>query len=110
MADTGGPGRADFAGTTRGRLCEDANDFGVSMTTALRTCPICQAVCGLRLTLDDAGRVTNVQGDKDDPFSQGYICPKGASLGNIDGDPDRLRLPMIREGETWRQVTWDEAF
>lgn len=80
------------------------------MRTAYRTCPICDAVCGLRLTLDDSGHVTSVVGDTEDPFSQGYICPKGASLGSIDEDPDRLRVPMIREGETWREGTWEEAF
>jgi anaerobic selenocysteine-containing dehydrogenase len=80
------------------------------MTTAHRTCPICQAVCGLRLTLDDTGHVTNVKGDNEDPFSKGFICPKGASLGRIDEDPDRLRLPMIRTGDEWREVSWDEAF
>jgi anaerobic selenocysteine-containing dehydrogenase len=80
------------------------------MTTAHRTCPICQAVCGLRLTLDDTGHVTNVKGDTEDPFSKGFICPKGASLGRIDEDPDRLRLPMIRTGDEWREVSWDEAF
>ncbi|MGH3756280.1 molybdopterin-dependent oxidoreductase [Actinophytocola sp.] len=80
------------------------------MTTAHRTCPICQAVCGLRITLDDTNRVTSVNGDQDDPFSKGYICPKGASLGRLDEDPDRLRVPMIREGDQWREATWDEAF
>jgi anaerobic selenocysteine-containing dehydrogenase len=45
------------------------------MTTALRTCPVCQAVCGLRITLDAADHVTSVRGDDDDPFSQGYVCP-----------------------------------
>jgi anaerobic selenocysteine-containing dehydrogenase len=80
------------------------------MRTAYRTCPICDAVCGLRLTLSDAGRVTSVQGDADDPFSRGYICPKGASLGRLDEDPDRLSAPMIREGDRWREATWDEAF
>ncbi|OPG11615.1 molybdopterin-dependent oxidoreductase [Microbispora sp. GKU 823] len=80
------------------------------MRTAHRTCPICDAVCGLRLTLDDAGRVLNVKGDPDDPFSKGYICPKGASLGKLDEDPDRLQVPMIREGDEWREATWDEAF
>jgi anaerobic selenocysteine-containing dehydrogenase len=80
------------------------------MTTAHRTCPLCQSVCGLRLTLDGAGHVTSVHGDRDDPFSKGYICPKGASLGHIDEDPDRLRVPMIRTGDDWRESTWDEAF
>ena len=79
-------------------------------TTTHRTCPLCQAVCGLRITLDDDQRVTAVHGDEKDPFSQGYICPKGASLGNVDEDPDRLRHPMIREGDEWREVSWEEAF
>lgn len=78
-------------------------------TTAHRTCPICDAVCGLRLVLDE-GRVLSVTGDQEDPFSKGYICPKGASLGKIEGDPDRLRVPMIREGDRWREASWDEAF
>ena len=80
------------------------------MTTAHRTCPICQAVCALRIDLDESDRVTSVHGDQEDPFSKGYICPKGASLGRIDEDPDRLRVPMIREGDQWREATWDEAF
>jgi anaerobic selenocysteine-containing dehydrogenase len=79
-------------------------------TTAHRTCPICQAVCALRITLDDDKHVTKVRGDEKDPFSKGYICPKGASLGAIDEDPDRLRAPMIRAGEEWREASWDEAF
>ncbi|HST49735.1 molybdopterin oxidoreductase family protein [Jatrophihabitans sp.] len=80
------------------------------MRTAYRTCPICDAICGLRLTLDDDGKVLSVRGDQDDPFSKGYICPKGASLGQLDEDPDRLRRPMIRTGEQWREASWEEAF
>ncbi|GAA2656223.1 molybdopterin-dependent oxidoreductase [Nonomuraea recticatena] len=80
------------------------------MTTVHRTCPLCEAVCGLTLTLDDSGHVTGVRGDKDDPFSKGFICPKGASLGHLDEDPDRLSKPLVREGDQWREVSWDEAF
>ncbi|MFD8532186.1 molybdopterin-dependent oxidoreductase [Streptosporangium canum] len=80
------------------------------MRTAHRTCPLCEAVCGLRLTLDDTGHVTSVKGDPDDPFSKGFVCPKGASLGRLDEDPDRLRVPMIRKGGEWREATWEEAF
>jgi anaerobic selenocysteine-containing dehydrogenase len=67
-------------------------------------------VCGLTLTLDEGGHVTSVRGDRDDPFSKGFICPKGASLGRLDEDPDRLSKPLIREGDLWREVGWDEAF
>ncbi|MEV0594361.1 molybdopterin-dependent oxidoreductase [Nonomuraea cavernae] len=79
-------------------------------STVHRTCPLCEAVCGLTLTLDEGGHVTRVVGDGDDPFSKGFICPKGASLGRLDEDPDRLRKPLIRDGELWREAGWDEAF
>ncbi|MGW4845004.1 molybdopterin-dependent oxidoreductase [Nocardia brasiliensis] len=78
----------------------------------LRTCPLCEAVCGLEITLDPGDHVTAVRGDKADPFSKGFICPKGASFGHLDEDPDRVREPMIRDRatDTWRTASWDEAF
>ncbi|MFD1814353.1 molybdopterin-dependent oxidoreductase [Rhodococcus gannanensis] len=78
--------------------------------TVLRTCPLCEAVCGLQLELDDRDRVVSVRGDRDDPFSRGFLCPKGASLGNLDADADLLDAPLIRTGTTWREATWEEAF
>ncbi|PPJ19910.1 molybdopterin-binding oxidoreductase [Nocardia nova] len=80
--------------------------------TTYRTCPLCEAVCGLEITLDAQDRVTRVRGDREDPFSRGFICPKGASLGALDADPDRLAEPIIRDRatDTWRQATWPEAF
>ena len=74
-------------------------------------CPLCEATCGLRLTLDGDDRVTRVQGDPDDPFSRGYLCPKGATFGQLAQDPDRLDAPMVRgdDGELVA-TTWDHAF
>ncbi|GAA0968570.1 molybdopterin oxidoreductase family protein [Acrocarpospora macrocephala] len=80
------------------------------MSIVYRTCPLCEAVCGLKITLDDAGHVTDVRGDREDPFSRGFICPKGASLGRLDEDPDRLRAPLVRDGDQWREVSWPAAF
>jgi anaerobic selenocysteine-containing dehydrogenase len=80
------------------------------MPIAHRTCPLCEAVCGLRISLSDDQRVTEVRGDAEDPFSGGFICPKGASLGRLDEDPDRLRVPLIRENGEWREAGWQEAF
>jgi anaerobic selenocysteine-containing dehydrogenase len=77
--------------------------------TAYRTCPLCEATCGLAITT--RGRtVTEIRGDDDDVFSHGYICPKGPALAALDTDPDRLRRPMIRRGSEWQEVSWDDAF
>ncbi|WP_030347427.1 molybdopterin oxidoreductase family protein [Streptomyces sp. NRRL S-1022] len=77
--------------------------------TALRICPLCEATCGLTLTVEGT-RVTGARGDRDDVFSKGFICPKGAAFGAVDGDPDRLRTPLVRENGTLREATWEEAF
>ncbi|MEU3980107.1 molybdopterin oxidoreductase family protein [Streptomyces sp. NPDC026672] len=77
--------------------------------TAPRICPLCEATCGLTLTIEGT-RVTGARGDRDDVFSRGFICPKGASFGAVDGDPDRLRTPLVRRDGVLREATWDEAF
>lgn len=76
--------------------------------TALRICPLCEATCGLVLTIED-GRVTGARGDRDDVFSHGFICPKGASFAELDNDPDRLQAPLVRRDGELVETTWREA-
>ena len=78
--------------------------------TAYTTCPLCEATCGLELTVGDEGQVLGVRGDRQDVFSQGFICPKGASLKALQADPDRLRQPLLRRNGALTEVSWDEAF
>src|SRR5437667_6196224 len=77
--------------------------------TAYTTCPLCEATCGLELTVD-RDRITGVRGDAEDVFSAGFICPKGASFGQLDADPDRLRTPRVRRDGKLLPATWEEAF
>lgn len=56
------------------------------------TCPLCEAMCGLRLQVAD-GHVESIRGNTDDVWSRGHLCPKGVSLGHLHHDPDRLRRP-----------------
>jgi anaerobic selenocysteine-containing dehydrogenase len=78
-------------------------------TTVFRTCPLCEATCGLELTIGD-GAVTRIRGDRDDVFSRGFICPKGTTLGHLHEDPDRLRVPLVRRDGELQESTWEEAF
>jgi anaerobic selenocysteine-containing dehydrogenase len=77
--------------------------------TALRICPLCEATCGLVLSIDD-GRISGARGDRDDVFSHGFICPKGASFAELDNDPDRLIQPMVRRDGELVETTWEDAF
>jgi anaerobic selenocysteine-containing dehydrogenase len=78
-------------------------------TTHYRSCPLCEAGCGVAISVD-GDQITDVRGDSEDPFSKGYICPKAAALADLHTDPDRLRTPVVRDGSGWREVGWDEAF
>ena len=75
----------------------------------LYTCPLCEAMCGLEIEVSD-GKVASIRGNRDDTWSRGHICPKGATLGALHEDPDRIRRPMIKVDGQWQEVSWDAAF
>ncbi|MFM8793532.1 MAG: molybdopterin-dependent oxidoreductase [Acidimicrobiales bacterium] len=78
--------------------------------TAIRTCPLCEATCGLEITVGPGEQVVRIRGDRDDVFSHGFICPKGSTLKQLHEDPDRLRRPLVRKNGVHVEVSWDEAW
>ena len=74
-----------------------------------RSCNLCEAICGIEISVRDDGKL-DIRGDKDDPFSRGYICPKAVALQDIHSDPDRLKHPVRRTANGWQRLSWDEAF
>jgi anaerobic selenocysteine-containing dehydrogenase len=81
----------------------------VTETVHYRTCPFCEATCGLEVTVR-GDEVVSVRGDEDDVFSHGFLCPKSQGLKQLHEDPDVLRGPLVRRGGELREVTWEEAF
>lgn len=78
------------------------------------TCTLCEAMCGIEVATKGR-QILSIKGDKDNPFSQGYICPKASALKDLYDDPDRLKRPVkkvrLEGGESgWEEITWDEAF
>src|SRR5436190_23909815 len=74
-----------------------------------RNCNLSEAMCGIEIIAGADGRL-DIRGDKDDPFSRGYICPKAVALQDIHFDKDRLRHPVRRTPDGWQRIGWDEAF
>ncbi|MEM7048169.1 MAG: molybdopterin oxidoreductase family protein [Acidobacteriota bacterium] len=74
-----------------------------------RACTLCEAICGLEIKVE-AGAITSIRGDTEDPLSQGHICPKAVALQDLQSDPDRLRRPLRKTAEGWQEIPWDEAF
>ncbi len=79
------------------------------MTTHYRACNLCEAICGLRIEVED-GRVRDLRGDPDDPLSHGAICPKATALIDLREDADRLRTPLVRTASGFEPIGWDDAF
>jgi anaerobic selenocysteine-containing dehydrogenase len=90
--------------------------------TVLTACNLCEAICGLELTIEDrpdGPKVTSIRGNENDPLSRGHICPKGVALADVYEDPDRLRRPVKRvstgstgagpAADEWVEISWDEA-
>jgi anaerobic selenocysteine-containing dehydrogenase len=81
------------------------------MPTAYRTCPLCEATCGLEIEVGEQGKIGKIRGDDRDVFSHGFLCPKGVSLRELHEDPDRIRTPLRRTADgSFEPVSWDEAF
>jgi anaerobic selenocysteine-containing dehydrogenase len=74
-----------------------------------RTCNLCEAMCGLEITYKEK-KVISIVGDKKDPLSKGFICPKSLALKDLYEDPDRLKTPIKRTENGWQEISWTEAF
>jgi anaerobic selenocysteine-containing dehydrogenase len=91
-------------------------------------CPLCSAGCGVlaRVMEGDAevfrngqagvirmGLVKKLEGNPDDPISQGKLCARGQAAVQVTYHPDRLDKPRKRSGERgsgqFVDISWDEA-
>jgi anaerobic selenocysteine-containing dehydrogenase len=76
-----------------------------------RACNLCEAICGLEITLDAASdEILSIKGDALDPFSRGHVCPKAVALKDVYSDANRLKQPVRRTADGWQTIGWDEAF
>ncbi|MDO8391188.1 MAG: molybdopterin-dependent oxidoreductase [Actinomycetota bacterium] len=87
----------------------DRQHSGDDTRVAFRTCPLCEAGCGLEITVK-GDTVVRIRGDRDDVFSKGFLCPKGSTLKQLHDDPDRLRRPLVKRDGVHVEVEWGEAW
>lgn len=72
------------------------------------SCGECEAGCGMWVrTLE--GRVVKVEGNPNDPVSQGALCSRAHSSVQGLYNPDRFSGPMLREAGELKLISWEEA-
>jgi anaerobic selenocysteine-containing dehydrogenase len=81
-----------------------------SARTHFRACNLCEAICGLEITLDKNDEILAIRGDSQDPLSRGHICPKAVALKDVYADENRLKSPVRRTSNGWEKIGWTEAF
>ena len=72
------------------------------------TCPYCGTGCELELGVQ-GGHITEARPVADSVVSRGHLCVKGRYGFGFNEAPDRITEPMVRRGEAWEVVSWDEA-
>jgi anaerobic selenocysteine-containing dehydrogenase len=63
---------------------------------------------GLELAVRE-GRLVGVRGRADDRVNHGRVDPKDLYGWQANGSPDRLRRPLVRDGDTLVETDWDTA-
>jgi len=77
----------------------------------LRTsiCCLCNGGCGIKISLDQDGKIKAVFGDPENPYNKGKICPKPMEIAQTLYGPYRVRYPMKKVNGTFERISWDEA-
>ena len=72
------------------------------------TCRECPAGCGI-LVKTREGRTVKIEGNPDHPIGRGGLCARGHAALQGLYDPDRIAGPMVKDGGTWKRITWEQG-
>ncbi|MGE5631009.1 MAG: molybdopterin-containing oxidoreductase family protein [Caulobacteraceae bacterium] len=83
----------------------------MSLKNVITTCPLdCFDACSLVVTVEDDGRITKIEGNKEHPITKGFICEKGKKHLERVYHTERLKYPMLKKEGKWERITWDKAY
>ncbi len=72
------------------------------------TCPYCGTGCEMIVGTKES-QIVSIKPFLEAPVSRGHLCVKGRYAFDFVSAADRITEPMIRNGDSWEQVTWDAA-
>ena len=97
-----------------GFTSDEAKNLKVNLTRSPTYCEVCFWKCAGWVYKNENGEIWKVVGNDDDPNCNGRFCPRGTGGIGMYYDKDRLKQPLIRVGkkgeQTFKEVSWDEAF
>lgn len=72
------------------------------------TCSYCGTGCNFFLKVQD-DKVIGVESDYDAPVNRGNLCIKGRYGYDFIHSEERITSPLIKEGDGYREASWEEA-
>ena len=78
------------------------------VTRVKTTCSYCGTGCNFFLKVRD-DKVIGVASDFDAPVNKGNLCIKGRYGYDFIHHKDRITTPLIKEGDGFREASWEEA-
>jgi formate dehydrogenase major subunit len=74
-------------------------------------CPYCAVGCAQIVTVDDTGKIIDIQGNPDSPINQGTLCPKGAATYQLAINDQRWTKVKYRApgSDHWEEKPLDWA-
>ena len=79
------------------------------MNVSSRVCNLCEAMCGLNIEMEQ-GHVKSIKGNPSDVFSAGAYCPKSQGLKDLLLDTDRIKKPLKKTSDGFKEISWEQAF
>ncbi|MBN2873724.1 MAG: formate dehydrogenase subunit alpha [Spirochaetales bacterium] len=84
-------------------------DVGSDAVTKVRTtCSYCGVGCQLELTVHN-NKIVRADGVEGVLPNDGRLCVKGRFGYDFVSSQERLTVPLIRDGDGFKEATWDEA-
>ena len=71
-------------------------------------CRFCGTGCHVQVGVKE-GRVVAIAGDLMADVNKGLLCVKGYHVGEVLYGKDRLTRPLLRKGDRYEPISWDEA-
>ena len=71
------------------------------------TCRFCLVRCGIECVVED-GRLVKVEGALGSK-TRGFVCEHGFALRELVHSHERVQHPLIRRGDAFHEVSWEEA-
>lgn len=84
----------------------DQNTDGLTWNKA--PCRFCGTGCHVQVGVQD-GKVVAIAGDRQADVNKGLLCVKGYHVGAALYGRDRLTQPLLRNGDKFEPISWEQA-